>query len=65
MEMRSPIDNLIIRIEKLMQAQNLKPDQHAFLTSIKHLINTYRTDPQAFSDLLLKIKDLENNVQNK
>jgi len=63
MEMRSPIDNLIIQIEKLMQDQNLKPDQHAFLISITHLINTYRADPQKFSDLLLKIKDLENDVK--
>lgn len=63
LELRNPIDNLLIRIEKLLSDQNIQPDQQNFLYSIKDLLKTYRTNPGTFSDLLLKVKELEKDVQ--
>ena len=59
--MNSPIDNLIIRIERLIAREITNPDQAAFLRNIKSLLRTYRIEPEQFSDMLLAVHDIEKN----
>ena len=61
--MNSPIDNLLLRIDRLLLREITDPDQNAFLQNVKILLKTYRVDPEIFSDMLLQIKDLEDNVR--
>lgn len=61
--MNSPIDNLLLRIDRLLLREINEPDQKAFLQNVKILLKTYRVDPEIFSDMLLQIKDLEDNVR--
>lgn len=59
--MNSPIDNLIIRIERLIAREITDPDQKTFLRNIKSLLRTYRIEPEQFSDMLLTVYDIEKN----
>lgn len=59
--MNSPIDNLIIRIERLIAREITNPDQAAFLRNIKSLLRTYHIEPEQFSDMLLAVHDIEKN----
>jgi hypothetical protein len=61
--MNSPIDNLLIRIDKLLLREITEPDQNAFLQSIKNLLRTYRVEPEQFSDMLLNVYDIENKLK--
>ena len=60
--MNSPIDHLVIRIERLMAREITTPDQTAFLRNIKSLLRTYRIEPEQFSDMLLAVHDIEKNI---
>jgi len=60
--MNSPIDNLIIRIERLIAREITNPDQTAFLRNIKSLLKIYRIEPEQFSDMLLAVHDIEKNA---
>jgi|LauGreDrversion4_2_1035121.scaffolds.fasta_scaffold09469_3 hypothetical protein len=58
--MNSPIDNLLLRIERLMTNDLLNPDKRLFLENMQNLLKNYRIDPGKFSDFLLCIHDFES-----
>ncbi len=62
--MNSPVDNLLLRIEKLMANDLLNPDKRLFLENMQSLLKNYRIDPGQFSDFLLCVYDFESIEKN-
>lgn len=57
--MKSPIDCLLIRIEKILKKVNITNDEKEYLNKIKINLNNKNYSPEEFSDILLKIHALE------